>query len=97
MKRHENADCERNSLTAYCEARTTNLIMVQMRRQNGVANHISGYRTKARDNHDECLHTHKPSSLSPLLSRVVSQSANPLFGLYDSCRGLLFELALLYA
>jgi hypothetical protein len=43
---------------------------------SNVANHISGYRGKARDNHDECLHTHQPSSLSPLLSRVVSQSAS---------------------
>jgi hypothetical protein len=64
---------------------------------SNVANYISGYRTKARDNHDERLHAHKSSSLSPLLSRAVSQSANSLFGFYDSCRGLLFELALLYA
>jgi hypothetical protein len=84
-------------MTTYGNVRTANLIMDKMQRQNGVAKCISRYRTKARDSHDACLHTHKPSSQSPVLSRVVSQSANPLFGLYDSCRELLFKLALLYA
>jgi hypothetical protein len=72
--------------------------MVRMRRENGVANYISGYRAKARqNNHDKCLYTHKSSSLSPLLSRVGSQSAISLFGFYDFCRGLHFKLALHYA
>jgi hypothetical protein len=61
IKNHETADCERNSLTTSWNARATNFVMVKMRRQKGVANYISGHRTKARNNHDECLHTHKPS------------------------------------